>query len=139
MTRRSDQYRMRFVIPGFVVMLLLLTLSCKQNNEKNEKAVITVSILPQKFLVEQIAGDNYDVEVLIPPGASPVTYEPLPRQLIQIKKSDIYFQVGHLVFEHSWTNKIKNINPGMAVINLSDNLDLIAGDHDHGNEIQVIR
>lgn len=122
-----------FTLPIF---LMFFVFSCKQNAKEESRPVITVSILPQKYMAEQIAGDKFDVEVLIPPGASPVTYEPLPKQLTQIKASEVYFQIGHLVFEDVWTSKIKNINPDLDVINLSENIDLIEGDHGHGHDHQ---
>ena len=33
-----------------------------------------VSILPLRSLVQGIVGDDFDIEVLVPPGASPETY-----------------------------------------------------------------
>ena len=42
---------------------------------------ITVSILPQKYFVEQIVGDAYPINVMLPPGASPADYEPTAKQV----------------------------------------------------------
>jgi zinc transport system substrate-binding protein len=39
---------------------------------------VFVSIVPQKFFVQHIGGDHFDVEVMVQPGASPHTYEPKP-------------------------------------------------------------
>jgi zinc transport system substrate-binding protein len=116
---------------GFLLLILIAN-SCKSVSDDNSKPIITVSILPQKYLVEQIAGDKVEVDVLIPPGASPVAYEPLPKQLSNLKKSNVYFQVGHLIFEEVWTEKIKNVNPELKIESLSDNMQLIEGDHNHG-------
>jgi zinc transport system substrate-binding protein len=37
---------------------------------------VTVSILPQKYFVEQIAKDYVNVNVMVVPGANQHTYEP---------------------------------------------------------------
>ena len=55
--------------------------SCKSNKNKVDNKLISVSILPQKYFIERIAGDDFKVNVLIPPGASPASYEPTPKQM----------------------------------------------------------
>ncbi|MCH9609212.1 MAG: High-affinity zinc uptake system binding-protein ZnuA [Chlamydiales bacterium] len=60
---------------------------------------ILVSIAPQKYLVEQIGEERVSVEVIVPDGASPHTYEPTPRQAIGLAKGEIWFRVGES-FEH---------------------------------------
>lgn len=126
-------------------LFLLLTLtallfSCnskKTNNQDSGKQVVTVSILPQKTFVEKIGGNNFEVNLLIPPGSSPATYTLLPSQLKKIARSEIWFRIGYIGFEHSWKDKIEQSNKNMKVVNLSEGLDLIAGsvvqhgDHQH--------
>ncbi|MEC4896122.1 MAG: zinc ABC transporter substrate-binding protein [Oscillatoria sp. PMC 1051.18] len=36
---------------------------------------VMVSIPPQKYFVERIGGDRVNVSILLPPGASPATYQ----------------------------------------------------------------
>ncbi|HSH53330.1 MAG TPA: zinc ABC transporter substrate-binding protein, partial [Bacteroidales bacterium] len=72
---------------------------CCTPQPKNNKPTITVSILPQKYFIEKIAGDHFTVNVMIPPGASPVTYEPTPKQMQELTISDVYFRIGHIEFE----------------------------------------
>lgn len=113
--------------------------SCSSKKTQNEEPgkFITVSILPQKTFVEKIAGDDFVVNVLIPPGTSPAAYTLLPSQLEEISKSAIWFRIGYIGFEHSWQDKIAQANSKMKVVDLSEGLDLIAqvkeqhGDHFH--------
>lgn len=114
------------------ILLFAATLlfSCSNNKAPRktqpEKAVITVSILPEKTFVEKIAGNDFKVNVLIPPGASPAAYTLLPSQLKDITQSDIWFRVGYIGFEQSWAKKIAQANTKMKVVDLSKGLDLIA-------------
>jgi len=107
------------------------------DQENNSNPVITVSILPQKTFVEKIGGDDFNVNVLIPPGSSPAAYTLLPSQLKDIAKSEVWFRIGYIGFEHSWKDKIEQANKEMKVVDLSEGLDLIAaemiqhGDHFH--------
>lgn len=123
-----------------LVILLVVVLSSCSTLTKDEENIdnIMVSVLPQKYFVEQIAGDRFNISVMIPPGASPVTYEPTPKQMKELTKSFAYFRIGHIEFEKSWMNKLIDINPKMNVVDISTNADLIKPevehDHDHAHE-----
>ncbi|WP_167610573.1 metal ABC transporter solute-binding protein, Zn/Mn family [Maribellus sediminis] len=123
-----------------VLVAALFFVSCgnqKGKQAETESKVITVSILPQRTFVEKIVGDDFAVNVLIPPGSSPAAYTLLPSQLKDISKSAVWFRIGYIGFEHSWKDKVSEANPKMKVINISEGLDLIAdkmeqhGDHMH--------
>ena len=121
------------VIFGFSLLLLI---SCSSGTEDTGKPVISVSILPQQYFIEQIGGDLFDVNVMIPPGASPATYEPTFSQLSNLERSVVYMKTGHLGFELSWMEKIMSANPSMKLVSLSEGIDLIhekAPEHLRGN------
>ncbi len=82
------------------------------------KPIVLVSVQPQKFLVESIAGDACQVEVLVPPGASPHSYEPRARQIDLIKQAFVWFRIGES-FEECLLPLVKE------VIDQRENLDLI--------------
>jgi zinc transport system substrate-binding protein len=120
--------------------LLILFVSCDSNKNKNVDQVqpaVTVSILPQKTFVEKIAGNDFDIQVLIPPGASPATYSILPSQMKNLVRSKVWFRIGYIGFELSWKEKIEQANPMMEVIDLSQGLDLIKSDHHHSERIPI--
>ncbi len=76
---------------------------------------VTVSILPQKFFVEKIAGDKIDVNVMVKPGASPASYEPKTSQMKKLSNSLAYFSIG-VPFEKSWLEKFEDANKKMLVV-----------------------
>ncbi|MCH9611362.1 MAG: High-affinity zinc uptake system binding-protein ZnuA [Chlamydiales bacterium] len=82
------------------------------------KPLVLVSVPPQKFLVESIAGDACDVEVLVPSGSSPHTYEPKARQIDRIQEAAIWFRIGE-GFESRLLSLVKNI------VDPRENLDLL--------------
>ena len=79
------------------------------------KVAVFVSIAPQKYFVQQICKELADIQVMVPSGASPATYEPKPRQMAAISKTRIYFSIG-VPFEKAWLKKIAAANPDMAVV-----------------------
>jgi zinc transport system substrate-binding protein len=107
------------------ILITCLAVACNQRIDPGEKPVISVSILPQQYFLVQLAGDLVEVNVMIPPGASPATYEPTISQLGKLEQSETYLRIGHIGFELSWMDKISAVNPGMKIVDLSSGIDLI--------------
>ncbi len=92
---------------------------------------VVVSIAPTKFLVQKIAGDEVRVEKFVPEGASPHSFEPTPKQLLEAAKGDIWFRIGE-GFEGKALDVVKT-----KIVNLREGLSLISGPHCkcHPNDI----
>ncbi len=80
-----------------------------------ERMPVFVSILPQKYFVQQIGKDLVDVSVLVEPGSSPHTYEPKPRQMTALAGTNLYFAIG-VEFEKVWLDRISAVNPQMKIV-----------------------
>jgi zinc transport system substrate-binding protein len=120
-----------------ILGVILLATSCSTVSESSDKPIISVSILPQQYFLEQLAGDLVEVNVLVPPGASPATYEPTVLQLGKLDQSELYMRIGYIGFEISWMSKLTGVNPHMKVVDLSTGIDLIleeAGTEEHHHE-----
>ena len=121
--------------------VILWASSCSTVSESTDKPLISVSILPQQYFLEKLAGDLVEVNVLVPPGASPATYEPTVQQLGKLERSVLYLRIGYIGFEMSWMSKLTGVNPEMRVADLSAGIDLILEDagaeeehHDHSHD-----
>ena len=130
--------------PFLIGILFLGLLSCSSPAKPDqEKVQVSVSILPQQYFVDRIAGDRVQVNVMVPPGASPATYEPTASQLARLEESSLYLSMGYLGFERSWMDKLSSVNANMKIIDLSSGIELISGEeenkgqnnhtHGHGN------
>jgi zinc transport system substrate-binding protein len=109
---------MKRMIKVFMVASLLSYLLCPSLQRQaltGDRAQVTVSILPQKYFLEQIGGEQVDVSVMVLPGANPATYEPRPRQMAKLTESKAYFAVG-APFETHWLAKFASFNPGMEIV-----------------------
>ena len=108
----------------FALVIILFACQPKQKEAANR---VSVSILPQKYFVDQIAGDLLQVNVLVPPGSSPHNYEVLPSQMKDLAKSKAWLQVGLLTLEDALKVKLADINKNMAIVNCSEGIIPIAG------------
>jgi len=114
------------------VLILLLAASliaaatgCKQEAETTGKTMVAVTILPQAGFVEAIGGDKVEVVVMVPPGASPHTYEVTPDQMTKLSNAKMYAKVGSPVeFELAWMDKLIAVNKSMLVVDCSKGIDL---------------
>ncbi len=118
--------------------ILLLTIvailvSCQTTKKPVEK-IVFASILPIQYFADQITGDLYTSEVMVPPGVGPETYNPTPRQMSEMTKASVFFANGYLGFEEAFVEKFRSNNPNMLFVNTSNGVPLIhAEGHDHGD------
>ena len=111
-----------------IALLILVVVSCgrKEIEPAGDRINVTVSIIPYRNFVELIGGDKVEVNVLIPAGASPHTFEPTAMQLKQISGSDIYFRTGgNFHFEEEMLGEISADLKKTRILDSSDGIELI--------------
>jgi len=69
---------------------------------------VVVSIQPQIWFVERLAGDLAEVTVLLAPGDSPATYEPTPRRMAVLEGADLFLAAG-VPFERGLVPRIAGV------------------------------
>lgn len=114
-----------------IAVAAMTLMSCARNIDS--KPVITVSIQPQKYFLEKIAGDRWEVKCLLSNGANPESYDPAMTHLLNLESSKAYFRMGNIPFESAIINKVHNNNPALRIYNNSDGIEIISGTHSHGD------
>jgi len=115
--------------------VLILPASCAKEIGTADKIGVVVTILPQAEFVEIIGGERVNVVVMVPPGASPHTYEPTPSQITALSAAVMYAKVGSGIdFELVWMDKLVSINKDMLVIDCSRGVEMRdnEGESEHG-------
>lgn len=84
-----------------------------------------VSILPQKQMLERVGGNLVKVQVLVQPGQSPHSYEPTPKQMVELARATVYFKVG-VAFENVWAKKIQQAHPKLKMVDTRQGIKLRA-------------
>ena len=117
----------------FIISALLLwsgiVAAC--SSAPSESKIVTVSIEPQKYLLEQITGDRVEVRCLLSNGANPETYDPSVTHLMNLQKSLGYLRMGNIGFEEALLDKIHQANPELPIYNTSEGIVPITGTHSH--------
>lgn len=108
---------------------VLLIAGCKGSG--NDTRQISVTIMPQKYFADKIAGGLVVVNCAVPPGMSPESYDISPSSMAAVSASDAYFKVGTLGFELNYLPSIKENNPGMKIFDTSEGILPIAPDSSH--------
>ncbi len=99
--------------------------SVRQVTDSVDRLNVTVSIAPQQYFVERIAGDRVRVTVMVPPGSDPHTYEPSPGQMRALSDADLYLAIGES-FEQVWMERFRAMNPDMLVVDTSEGIQRLA-------------
>jgi zinc transport system substrate-binding protein len=83
---------------------------------------VFVSILPQRYFVQQIGGERLEVEVMVPPGSSPATYEPTPQQMVALSDAALFFTIG-VPFEQAFIPTVKSNLPDLSLVATDEGFD----------------
>ena len=120
-----------------IAFTLLFMTSCNKTSHDGQR-VVSVTILPQKYLAEQIAGNNFAINCVVPANSNPEVYDPTPMQLIEIDKSEAYLRVGGMLgFEMTWMDRLAQNNPDMKIYDTSTGIEVmkVTHSHTHGNGV----
>ncbi|MFO7999298.1 MAG: zinc ABC transporter substrate-binding protein [Bacteroidales bacterium] len=126
--------RMMLLLVGLIVMPGFS--GCRSGKKEPAREVLSVSIEPVQYFVDRLTGGALEVNVMVPAGASHGTYSPTPQQFQRLSDSGLYLRIGYLGYEQAWIGRLKELNPAMEVVNLSDHVRLIRGQEVvHGDHV----
>jgi zinc transport system substrate-binding protein len=127
-------YREQTILPAMILLvsISLVNIACYKDESQNDNRVeVVVTIPPLAEFVEQVGGARVSVTSMVPPGASPHTYEPTPGQMKILSRADLYVKVGTKIeFELVWLDKLITMNETMQVCSASDNIATLRGQED---------
>ncbi len=87
-----------FVVGGIFVIFLVRQPSAKPSSDtpvRKARLHIVATIFPLYDITRIVAGDVADVDLLLPPGASPHLFSFTPRQLAKLQDVAVAFGIGH--------------------------------------------
>ncbi|MDX9800444.1 MAG: zinc ABC transporter substrate-binding protein [Spirochaetia bacterium] len=96
------------------------------------KTAVFVSILPQQYFADRVGGVRVTTSVMVMPGRSPETYEPSPKQMIELGKASVFF-AADVPFEEAFLPSVRKMNPSLLIKDTSEGITkrMMAG---HGHE-----
>ncbi|MGB4408335.1 MAG: zinc ABC transporter substrate-binding protein [Sphaerochaeta sp.] len=111
---------------------LLFSQGKTEEQDSVGKPTLALSILPQEYFVQRIAGDLLDTVVLVGEGQSPHSYEPTPSQMASLANAKAWILSG-TDFEQVLEGKISSLYPNLLVVDGTDGVTfrpLEAHDHE---------
>jgi manganese/iron transport system substrate-binding protein len=138
MDRESDGMGLNRLFNKIFISLLTLLLlvagtGCatpvgQQNNGDGQlKVVATTTIVGD--VVSQVGGEHVALDVLLPVGADPHSYDPAPRDVVKIANADVIFASG-LGLETFLETLIENAGSSGSLIEVSEGIELLEADGD---------
>jgi zinc transport system substrate-binding protein len=112
-----------------IFLLLLFALaacSTKAPEKGHKKPLLLVSLAPYQTLVQKIAGEEFEVQTIVPSHADPHNYEPRSNQLPQMAEGKIWFQIGE-----SFERKLRPLLKDIKTLDLREDLPMIEGHCKH--------
>jgi ABC-type Zn uptake system ZnuABC Zn-binding protein ZnuA len=82
------------MLPLLLLALLLPGCGRRFTAPKQGQLLVVASIAPLAYFTQQIGGGRVQVEILIPPAASPHTWEPLPADLVELSRARLLVMNG---------------------------------------------
>lgn len=139
MTMRTSGLRV-FAFTGIKFLLCLVFIVCLAPPAW-AKASTVVPVPPMAWLLRQLAGDDLEIITLIPPGASPHSYDVTPRQMAQLAEADIFFTLN-MPMERQLLARLQTSRPDIEVVDLNQGIAMRyfseaeqgVEDHEHGHE-----
>ena len=95
----------------YLIVFLLALSACgaQPTGVPDHKILVTVSIPPQAWVVEQIGGDLVSVQAMAGPSDDPHTYEPKPAQMAALAGTELYLI-------HAPEHPMKAVRDGLAQV-----------------------
>jgi len=102
-----------------------------QGGAQAERIRVVATILPLADVARKVGGKAVEVTCLLPPGASPHTFEPRPGQLQAVSRAQIFLSVGAGLDD--WVAKLVESAPGAVHVVATRGMELLAPvEHEHG-------
>ncbi len=76
------------------IFIMMLTASVTRADEQTRRPAVVASLKPVELLVRAVAGEQVEVSTLVPPGASPHTYQLRPSERRQLEQAALVFWIG---------------------------------------------
>jgi len=97
-----------------VIGILYFKAEKAPSREETGKTVVAATIYPLYDMARNVGGENAEVKLILPPGASPHLFEFSPRQLEALQNVKTVFAIGHGLDD--WATQITNVVKGARVM-----------------------
>lgn len=113
--------------------LLLLSAGCS-GNVKEERSAIAVTLPQEAAILRSLAGDEYDIITLVPPGSDPESYEISMRDMRRLSHASLYMTMNTPGFEESMALRIAENFPSLRLVDVTEGIVRLSHSHSAADE-----
>jgi ABC-type Zn uptake system ZnuABC Zn-binding protein ZnuA len=134
---RRSRLALLLALTGLLLTIAGLSAACGGKGEQTPPKAgprVVTSIELFADLIRQVGGERAQVTALVPAGADPHTYEPVPSKVVDISKADLVL-INGVGLEETLMDIIKNnVRSGVPIVEMSAGLPVLQGqDQGTGN------
>lgn len=118
-----------------LAMLCALLSGCGAQSEPEGEGISVVATVfaPYDF-ARQLVGELGEVTLLLPPGSEAHSYEPSPKDIIEIQNCDLFIYVGGV--SDAWVSDVlESVGGEVRTVTLMDCVELLEEEHVEGMEV----
>lgn len=82
------------ILAGIMALSILCACKSEDYNKTEGKLKVITTIFPPYDFARQAAGDNIDLSMLLKPGMESHSFEPSPKDIVNIQNCDLFIYVG---------------------------------------------
>ena len=119
-----------------LAMLCALLSGCGAQSEPEGEGISVVATVfaPYDF-ARQLVGERGEVTLLLPPGSEAHSYEPSPKDIIEIQNCDLFIYVGGV--SDAWVSDVlESVGGEVRTMTLMDCVELLEEEHVEGMELE---
>ena len=133
--------KFKLLLSAFLVMVAFAGCASEETTVSN-KLEVAVAIGPMEEWVNAVGGDLVHVFSMVPPGASPESYQPSPKEMVDFESSEVFFGLDVPMEINYLLPHIEDNNLDIEVVDLADVAEEVYGvrmfeedeEHEHEDE-----
>lgn len=119
-----------------LILLALPLAGCgAQEAPEGEGLSVVATVFAPYDFARQLVGERGEVTLLLPPGSEAHSYEPTPKDIIDIQNCDLFIYVGGI--SDAWVaDVLDSVGEGVRTVTLMDCVELLEEEHVEGMELE---
>lgn len=120
-------------VAGAALLVLFVALSGSWHVSGAEPLTVITTVFPLKEFAQAVGGDKTVVNLLLPPGAEPHTWEPRPSDMVALTHADVFIYISDEM--EPWVPDVLNSldNRTIKVVETAQGLPVRTAPADHGH------
>jgi ABC-type Zn uptake system ZnuABC Zn-binding protein ZnuA len=133
--KRTHLSLLMFLLLGITLAACTQTVDSEELNPPDTRINVVATTTIVGDVVKNIGGDAIHLDVLLPVGTDPHSFQPTPQDVIKVTKADVIFMNG-IGLEEYMESLLENADSGDRIVNVSEGVPLLKTSNQYDQDIQ---